>query len=177
MKVSVYIAASVDGFVAREDGSTDWLSVDDAGDGEDYGYKAFIASVDALLMGRNTFEKVMGFGAWPYDDTPVFVLSSRPLEFPDALSGKVTTLSASPREVVKQLAGWGVKHLYIDGGQMIQGFLREGLVQRLIVTRVPVLLGAGSPLFGPLSRDVKLRYVGTRAFNSGLVQTEYEVRA
>lgn len=177
-KTSVFIAASLDGFIAREDGDIDWLGAgDDAASdpGEDYGYAAFFATVDAIVMGRGTFEKVLTFGAWPYEATHVVVLSSRPLEIPERLAETVEASAAAPRDVLAQLASRGHRHVYVDGGRTIQGFLSSGLLDRMIVTRIPVLLGSGRPLFGPLPQDVRLRHVRTRDFTTGLVQSEYEV--
>ncbi len=182
MKASVYIATSLDGSIAREDGSLDWLegsgeevSKDDKPQNEDYGYKAFMDSVDALVMGRNTFEKVLGFGGWAYGEKPVIVLSSRSLQIPEHLSKTVEAMSGSPEEVVARLSERGMKHLYVDGGVTVQRFLRAGLIQRLIITRIPVLIGAGIPLFGPLEQDIKLRHIRTQSYPSGFVQSEYEV--
>jgi dihydrofolate reductase len=177
MKATVYIATSIDGFIAREDGGIDWLPGEEEADveGEDYGYEEFIRSVDAIVMGRNPYELTSSFGSWPYGEKPVVVLSSRRVEIPDAIAGTVESMSASPGEVVRRLAERGFGHLYVDGGNTIQRFLGEGLIQRLIITRIPVLLGTGIPLFGPLPHDVRLRHVGTRQFENGLVQSEYEV--
>ena len=147
MKASVYIATSVDGFIAREDGGIDWLP--DGDGGEDYGYEEFIGSVDAIVMGRNTYDLTSSFGSWPYEEKPVVVLSSRRVDIPEAIAGTVQSMSATPREVARRLAEQGFGHLYVDGGRTIQGFLNEGLIQRLIITRIPVLLGSGIPLFGP----------------------------
>lgn len=173
---TVYIATSLDNFIARRDGGIDWLpGEEDAVEGEDYGYQEFMDSVDAIVMGRNTFELSLSFGAWPHGEKPVVVLSSRPMDIPDDIAATVESISASPREVVRRLAGRGFGQLYVDGGRTIQGFLGEGLIQRLIITRVPVLIGAGIPLFGPLPHDIRLRHVETRQFGNGLVQSEYEV--
>jgi dihydrofolate reductase len=174
----MYIATSLDGFIARENGNLDWLP--SGGDGknrEDYGYKAFMDTVDVLVMGRNTFEKVLTFGDWPYGTKPVVVLSGRSLAIPEHLVRSVESISCTPTQLVSRLAARGAKHLYIDGGKTIQGFLNAGLVNRLIITRIPVLIGGGIPLFGPLDRDIKLRHIETRQFSSGLVQSEYEVAA
>lgn len=171
MTISVFVGASVDGFIARPNGDLDWLP-DDA---EPHGYDELMASVDALVMGRNTFEKVLTFGAWPYGDKRVVVLSSRPVDLSAAGGGVVEHMAGPPAEIVSQLAARGVHHLYVDGGITIQRFLRAGLVERLIVTRVPVLIGDGIPLFGSLPRDVRLRHVATRHYPSGLVQSEYQV--
>lgn len=170
MKASVFVGASVDGFIARPDGGLDWLP----NDPEDHGYNEFIASVDALVIGRNTYETVLGFGGWAYGEKPVFVLSSRPLTPPPA-GAVVDHLSGEPADIVAQLAARGIGRIYVDGGVTIQRFLRAGLIQRLIVTRVPVLIGEGIPLFGPLPGDVRLTHVSTRSFPSGLVQSEYRL--
>jgi dihydrofolate reductase len=171
MTVSVFVGTSVDGFIARPNGDLDWLP---EGGGEPHGYDEFIASVDAIVIGRNTFEKVLTLGPWPYGDKRVVVLSSRPVDL-SAAGGVVEQMAGSPGEIVAQLAAGGAHHLYVDGGITIQRFLRAGLVQRLIITRVPVLIGDGVPLFGTLPRDIRLRHVATRHYPSGLVQSEYEV--
>jgi dihydrofolate reductase len=168
--ISVFIGASVDGFIARPNGELDWLP---AGGGEPHGYDEFIDSVDAIVIGRKTFEIVLAFEEWPYTDRRVVVLSRHPLDTSKA-KGVVEQMSGTPAQIVAELAATGAHHLYIDGGVTIQGFLDAGLVDRLIITRVPVLIGSGVPLFGPLSRDLRLRHVSTRHFPSGLVQTEYE---
>ena len=173
MNCTVYIATSLDGFIARPDGAIDWLPQPDGK--EDYGYHAFMESVDAIVMGRNTFELVLSFGGpWPYTK-PVIVLSSRPESLPSPLPGTARAMSGSPAEVIAQLSREGLSHLYIDGGVTIQRFLAAGLIDRLIVTRVPVLLGSGLPLFGPLAGDVSLTHARTQAYSSGLVQSEYVV--
>jgi dihydrofolate reductase len=161
----------VDGFIARKDGALDWLP---EGGGEEHGYEAFMATVDALVIGRSTYETVLGFDAWPYGEKPVYVLSTKALA-PAPSDARVERLSGDPAVIVDQLDRRGVGHIYVDGGVTIQGFLRAGLIQRLIITRVPVLLGDGIPLFGPLLRDVRLQHVGTREYQSGLVQSEYLV--
>jgi dihydrofolate reductase len=174
MKASVYIATSLDGFIARPDGDIDWLG-EPSKDGEDYGYQKFIDTVDFLVMGRNTYEKVLSFGQqWPYSK-PVVVLTSRLLKVPDELAKSVETMSGSPADVVDELSKRGVEHLYVDGGKTIQTFLNADLIQRIIITRIPVLLGEGIPLFGPLNKDIRLMHVETRAFADGIVQCEYEV--
>jgi dihydrofolate reductase len=176
MTVSVFVGASVDGFIARRNGDLDWLP---AGGGEPHGYDEFMASVDALVIGRKTFETVLTFEAWPYGDKRVVVLSSRSIDLSAAAArgGVVEQMAGPPAEIVSQLAASGAHHLYVDGGITIQRFLRAGLIQRLIITRVPVLIGDGVPLFGTLPRDIRLRHVVTRHYPSGLVQSEYHVGA
>lgn len=171
MTISVFVGTSVDGFIARPDGTFDFLPADG---GEPHGYTEFIASVDAIVIGRKTFETVLAFPGWPYGKKRVVVLSSSPLDF-SGIRGVVEQLGGAPAEIVAQLAARGIHHLYIDGGITIQRFLREGLVDRLIITRVPVLIGEGIPLFGSVPHDVLLEHVATRSFPSGLVQSEYNV--
>jgi dihydrofolate reductase len=174
MTASVFVGASVDGFIARANDDLDFLP---PGGGEPHGYNEFIASVDAIVIGRKTFEKVLTLGPWAYGDKRVVVLSSRPLDLSAAVGGSVEQMGGPPAEIVSQLTASGAHHLYIDGGITIQRFLRAGLIQRLIITRVPVLIGEGVPLFGTLPRDIRLRHVATRHYPSGLVQSEYEVAA
>jgi dihydrofolate reductase len=171
MKASVFVGASVDGFIARVNGDLDFL---DHGGGEPHGYEEFIATVDALVIGRNTFETVLKFDAWPYGEKPVFVLSSRTLA-PVPPGAVVEHMSGDPAGIVSSLDARGFRHAYVDGGITIQRFLRAGLIQRLIVTRVPVIIGTGIPLFGAVERDIVLTHVGTRQYAGGLVQSEYAV--
>ncbi len=174
MTASVFIGTSLDGFIARPNDDLDFLP---PGGGEPHGYDEFIASVDAIVIGRKTFEKVLTMGPWPYGDKRVVVLSSRPLDLSKAVGGVVEQMAGTPAEIVSQLAATGAHHLYIDGGITIQRFLRAGLIQRLIITRVPVLIGEGVPLFGALPHDIRLRHVATRHYPSGLVQSEYHIAA
>lgn len=173
MPAHVFIATSLDGFIARPDGAIDWLPVPQEG-GEDYGYNAFIAGIDAIVMGRNSYEKVLTLGPWFYN-RPVVVLSSRSVHIAPELADRVVAMSGDPQRVVEQCAARGWQQLYVDGGVTIQRFLRAGLVERLIVTRVPVLLGQGLPLFGDLPADLPLEHVRTQAYADGLVQSEYRV--
>jgi dihydrofolate reductase len=172
MRLSVFVGVSVDGFLARKDHRLDFLfQKPDV----DNGYNDFIATVDALVIGRGTFEVVRGFKKWPYGKRPVVVLSHTPTRVKVPPGTHCEVISATPKEVVARLARRGVKHVYIDGGKTIQGFLRAGLVQRMIITRVPVLIGEGIPLFGTVPRDIRLKYVRTRTFRNGMVQTEYRL--
>ena len=173
MRCSVFIATSLDGYIARLDGGLDWLP---EGGGEPHGYDEFMATVDALVIGRNTFETVLSFPAWPYGKTRVIVLSHTLKEL-GAPKGAICELMAgTSQEVVDRLATRGLGHLYIDGGLTIQGFLRAGLIQRFVITRIPVLLGSGIPLFGSVPSDIRFEHVATRSFQSGMVQSEYRVR-
>ena len=176
MKASVFIGTSLDGFIARPNGDLDFLPTDG---GEPHGYAEFFASVDALVIGRKTFETVLASPEWPYGAKRIVVLSSQHLDFSKipnaAVEHKVEQMSGPPAEIVSQLEARGIRHIYVDGGVTIQQFLRAGLIQRLIITRVPVLIGQGIPLFGQLPGDIKLRHIATQTYASGLVKTEYEI--
>jgi dihydrofolate reductase len=172
MKASVFIATSLDSFIARRDGGLDWLPQDG---GEPHGYDEFIATVDAIVIGRNTFETVLTFDAWPYGTKPVIVLSSSPSMLKAPEGAVCDFMTGSPSQVIERLSARGFTHLYVDGGITIQRFLDAGLIQRVVITRIPVLLGDGIPLFGPLRHDIRLKHVGTRAFPSGMVQSEYVI--
>ena len=172
MMVSVFVGTSLDGFIPRHNGQYDFLPADG---GEPHGYNEFIATVDALVIGRKTFEIVLALPEWPYGNRQVVVLSSRPLDFSTVREGRVEQMSKPPAEIIASLAARGTKHVYVDGGLTVQGFLRGGLVQRITITRVPVLIGEGIPLFGSLPHDVKLRHIATQSYPSGLVKSEYEV--
>jgi dihydrofolate reductase len=181
----VYVATSIDGFIARADGRIDWLPAPgapelaaDAVDGkpEDYGFTRFLAGVDAVLMGRNTYALTESFGTPPFGDKPLIVLTHRALTPPAAHGHRVEAMGGDVAEVAERLAARGLRRVYVDGGATIHQFIAAGLVRRIIVTRVPVLIGSGIPLFGALPRgDVHLRHVGTRTYPSGLEQSEYEV--
>lgn len=171
MKASVFVGTSVDGFIARANGGLDWLP---AGGGEPHGYTEFMATVDALVIGRNTYEKVLTFDSWPYGDNPVFVLSARVLAA-EPEGAIVERMSGDPANIVTQLEARGLRHIYVDGGITVQRFLQAGLIQRLIITHVPVLIGTGIPLFGALTHDIPLHHIRTQHYASGLVQTEYSV--
>jgi dihydrofolate reductase len=172
MTVSVFIGTSVDGFIARPNGDLDFLPPNG---GEPHGYNEFLAEIDALVIGRKTFDTVLAFPSWPYGKKRVVVLSSRHLDLSAAKGAVIEQMAGSPAEIVSRLAATGAHHLYIDGGVTIQGFLRAGLIQRLIITRVPVLIGEVIPLFSTLPHDIQLRHVNTQHYASGLVKTEYRV--
>jgi len=174
---SVFIATSLDGFIAREDGRLDWLDAANAcvPPGEDCGYGAFFASVDALVMGRATFETVLGFPEWPYADKPVWVVSRTLAALPAGLPPTVRLVRGTPREIVHDAAAAGWQRLYIDGGQLIRAFLQAGLITDMTLTTVPVLLGAGRPLFGAMAGDMALRLVETKGYAFGFVQSTYRL--
>ncbi|MEP2103691.1 MAG: dihydrofolate reductase family protein [Parasphingorhabdus sp.] len=171
----VFIATSIDGFIARKDGDLDWLMAYDTGD-EDHGYDAFMESVDGLIMGSGTFEKVLTFGEWPYQG-PVIVMSSRLTEkdVPENLKNKVRISNETPDALMETLDKEGWSKAYVDGGKIIQSFLRAGLISDIVLTRVPVLIGDGLTLFGALDADIKLDHIETESFPSGLIGSKYKV--
>ena len=176
IKASVFIATSLDGFIARANGDLDWLTgAQSASTEQDYGYQEFIDTVDTIVLGRNTFELVLTFDTWPYSDKQVVVLSSKPSAVPSHLVDDVEWLSLPPQRLAERLAAQGATHLYVDGGKTIQGFMNAGLIDELTITRVPILIGTGVPLFGPLGHDVKLTHITTRQFENGFVQSMYRV--
>jgi dihydrofolate reductase len=172
MRASVFVGTSLDGFIARRNGDFDFLP---EGGGEPHGYDEFMSSVDVMVIGRNTFEKVLTFETWPYADKRVVVLSSRTIDVSNVRGAAIEHMSGSPAAITDRLAASGATHAYVDGGITVQRFLRARLIQRLIVTRVPVLIGEGIPLFGLLPHDVQLRHIHTKTYPSGLVKSEYEV--
>jgi dihydrofolate reductase len=172
----VFIATSIDGFIARPDGSLDWLMQAQAAApvGEDFGYADFMADVDALVMGRKTFETVLGFDPWPYGERPVWVMSRQPaLAIPDALKATVQLSRTSAAALLQELAAQGIRRVYLDGGQLIQAFMAEDLVDQFTVTTVPVLLGQGRRLWGALPGDQTWTLVASRHWDCGFVQSRY----
>jgi len=176
----VFIATSLDGFIARPDGGLDWLpgmgeGEDAMPEAEDHGYDAFIAGMDGIVMGGATFRVALGFDPWPYA-LPVVVVSRTLTEsdVPAALRTRIT-LARSIEEARTATAASGWRHAYIDGGQVITAYLVAGAIADMVITRVPVLLGSGLPLFGRVPADIRLRHLGTTTFPSGLVQSRYAV--
>lgn len=175
-KSSVFIATSLDGFIARQDGSIDWLeSASDGSSTGDFGYKEFFDSVDALIMGRNTFEKVLTFPEWSYGEKPVIVLSNSLHALPASAPSTVSLSKEAPKELIERLVSEGMHNFYIDGGATIQGFLNAGQIDELTITLIPVVLGTGIPLFGPVDQDVALELVVSQSFPCGFVQNKYRV--
>jgi dihydrofolate reductase len=179
VKCSVYIAASVDGFIAKPGGDIEWLERPEyaAEDINGLRYEEFISTVDAIVMGRHSFKKVLEFPNWPYEGTPVIVLSGKGLPIPDHLKGKVRGLAGPPEHIVSQLASEGKKHLYIDGGITIQRFLEAKLIDEITITRIPILLGSGIPLFGSAGAEQQLRLIEAVASPNGFVQERYAVQS
>ncbi|MCJ7715583.1 MAG: dihydrofolate reductase family protein [Anaerolineales bacterium] len=176
MKVSVYIAASIDGYIARLDGDVNWLNeAENSGGQEDYGYKEFSNSVDCMVMGRKSYEMVLSFLVWPYEGKRVIVLSKSLKDIPEESIGKIELYSGEPKQLVNKLKDKGCKHLYIDGGKKIQSFLKEDLITDITITKIPILLGEGIPLFGKTGRDIKLKHVKTKTYKNGFIQSTYDI--
>lgn len=169
MRCSVYIATSLDGFIARPDGGLDWLARVQR-DGEDYGYAEFLAGVDTLILGRNTYDTVLGFGEWPFAGKRVIVMSSRAI----ASTQGERQFAGEPRTLVEQLEAEGARRAYVDGGALIRSWLRAGLIDDLTLSIVPIVLGRGLPLFGELPEQA-LELEASQAYASGLVQLRYRV--
>ena len=163
IRAEVFIATSLDGFIARPDGDILWLTGLPVPEGEDFGYAAFMDGIGALVMGRASFDKALTFPEWPYP-LPVVVMSRSPerVTVPEALKGRVRVTAVPPHQLLQVLAAEGVGRVYVDGGQVIRAFLAEGLIDRIILTRVPVLLGEGLPLFGHGTGDIPARLVAVR---------------
>ena len=171
MRTFVYVGTSLDGFIAEKDGDIDWLG-EFEGEEVRRAYRGFISKIDAVVIGRGTFEKVLTYRTWPYDKM-VFVLSSSVTQIPGNLKGKVRILSLKPGEILAFLAKGGFSSISVDGGKVIQAFLREDCIDELVITRVPLLLGSGIPLFGDLDKDLKFDHIQTEVFSNGLVKSHY----
>ncbi|HAT1658034.1 TPA: dihydrofolate reductase family protein [Legionella pneumophila] len=176
-KISVFIATSLDGYIARKDGSIDWLMEANslASPGEDCGYRSFIATIDTIIMGRYSYEKVITFDEWPYGSLPVIVMSSKPIQVPEHLQHIISVSNQSPSDLVSELAHHGIQHVYLDGGITIQRFLQNNLIDEIIITLIPVLIGSGRPLFGFLENDIKPKHLSTTSYPGGFVQIKYRI--
>ncbi|MBF2028076.1 MAG: dihydrofolate reductase [Oscillatoriales cyanobacterium C42_A2020_001] len=170
MQVIYYVATSLDGYIATPDGGVEWLPIPDR-EGEDYGYAEFYASVDAVLMGRSTYEKSLEFGEWVYPGKPCWVFSRQQIDInqPD-----VTLTSCSPGEVVAELEARQFKRAWlVGGGQLASSFRAHGLISEYIITIIPTILGKGIPLFTSSDRVEKLKLVDTQTFEDGLIALRY----
>lgn len=172
----VFIAASLDGFIARSNGDISWLNNSAPTiEGEDFGFSNFYSSVDALVMGRKTYETALGFEEWPYAGKRVVVLSHASISIPSHLAGSVEWMSGSPAEIARRLQASGLQRVYVDGGQTIQGFLQAGLINEITLTTIPILLGGGIPLFGSLHQDIHMGLITSHTYANGFVQTTYKI--
>jgi dihydrofolate reductase len=172
MTTYVYIATSLDGFIATVDGGLDWLATVPNPDNDDYGYAEFMGGIDAIVMGRVTYEKVLSFGVWPYE-RPVFVLSNSLIGVPDKLKGMVEIVRGDVGDLTQELSHRGYHNLYVDGGGAIHSFLMDDLIDEIIITRVPVILGSGIPLFRGSEIAMRFRHEGTKVHGNSLVMSHY----
>lgn len=168
----VYIASSLDGFIARKDGTIDWLLEIPNPEKSDYGFSSFMETIDAVVMGRNTFETVLSFKDWPYS-VPVFILSNKLKEIPEDYRQKAELINGNLVEILESLNTKGLRKLYIDGGKTIQSFLKNDLIDELIITRIPILLGSGIPLFSEMEFEIRFELVKTEILNKQLVKSTY----
>lgn len=174
MENIVFIAKSLDGYIADKYGGLDWLHAIPNPENIDMGYNKLIERVDAIVMGRNTFEMVCGFDIpWPYT-VPVFVLSTTLNSIPEKLSSKVELINGSPSEITKQLEEKGYNSIYIDGGKTIQSFLQDDLIDELIISTIPTLLGGGSSLFGDLKKPIEFKHINSEVYLNAIVQDTYK---
>jgi dihydrofolate reductase len=172
MKTTVYVGTSLDGFIARKDGDIDWL-VKYQNKEVHESYNEFINRIDAMVIGRGTYEKVLSFPEWPYEKK-VFVLSTSLKQIPGTLNEKATLIAMKPAVLLNYLSDKGFSNIYVDGGKVIQSFLKEDLIDELIITRVPELIGTGIPLFGYLDNDLRFEHIKTNIYSDGLVKSQYE---
>jgi len=175
IKLSAFVATSLDGFIARKDGNIDWLNRQNKQEFElqDFGYSNFINSIDVIIMGRKTFEQVLTFDKWPFEKKEVIVLGSKNIKISKTLSNTVKISKESPENLINMLSNIGIRNIYVDGGLTIQSFILAHLLDEITITLVPILLGDGISLFGPLIKDVQLQNLKTTTFNSGFVQIKY----
>ncbi|WP_394150218.1 dihydrofolate reductase family protein [Vibrio maritimus] len=169
----VYIATSLDGYIADKDNGVEWLHDIPNPEGSDFGFAEFMDRVDALVMGRNTLEIVLSFDCdWPYSK-PVFVLSNTMTEVPNGLEGKVFLVKGKLQDIVEDLAQKGYQDLYIDGGKTIQSFLKQDLIDELIISTIPVLLGGGISLFGELDKPLKFKHESAKRYVDCIVKNRF----
>jgi len=173
-KNSVFIATSLDGYIADKNGGIDWLHSIPNPNNNDLGYVEFTKNIDALVMGRTTFETVCGFDIdWPYKK-PVFVLSNTLNEMPESYKGKAFLVKGSLHEILEQIHHKGYYRLYIDGGATIQSFLKEDLIDEMLITIIPIVLGGGYPLFSELSKELEFELIESKIFLNQMNQNHYK---
>ncbi|UAB86028.1 dihydrofolate reductase [Zunongwangia sp. SCSIO 43204] len=173
-KNKVFIATSLDGYIADKNGGLDWLHSIPNPENDDMGYAAFNENIDALVMGRTTFETVIGFDVpWPYSK-PVFVLSNSMKEIPESHKGKAFLANGTLTQILEQIHAKGHFNLYIDGGTTISNFLKEDLIDEMVLTRIPILLGGGHSLFSELSEQLKFKLVESKVFLNQITQSHYK---
>lgn len=175
ISLKAYIASSLDGFIAKKDGSVDWLHAETYHlENEDFGYDAFMSSIDCIVMGRITFETVLQFDPYPFEHVPVIVVSNNP-NYKIESKHQISIFTRPLRELIQFLGSKGYQNVYVDGGKLIQSFLKESMLDAITITQIPILLGNGIPLFGLTDRMIELKHKKTQTFPNGFVQSEYEI--
>ncbi|WP_152447688.1 dihydrofolate reductase family protein [Vibrio owensii] len=174
MKVVAYMAQSLDGYIAGVNGELDWLDEIENPDKNDFGFADFMLSIDALLMGKNTYQKVASFGFWPYEKT-VYIASNSLLHIDSELADKAQLLTGDLPEMLLKLKSEGIKKVYIDGGMLIQNAIDLSVLNEITVTTIPVILGNGISLFGTSNKKTKLKFESSEVLLNQLVKTKYSV--
>jgi dihydrofolate reductase len=172
-KLSAFVGVSLDGFIARKNGDTDFLIDRHDRKDEDYGYRKFMNKIDVVFVGRKTYEMALTFKEWPYKGKRVFVLSDGTPEIPESLGSDVMVMHGNPKDLVELFSVGSYTRIYVDGGNTIQRFIAVGKLNEITITTVPVLIGEGIPLFGSLAKDIRLSQITTHVFDNGYVQTRY----
>ncbi|TGL85276.1 dihydrofolate reductase [Leptospira congkakensis] len=174
-KYKAFIASSLDGFIARADGSIDWLTSQEYTlEKNDFGYSSFMAGIDCIIMGRTTFETVLSFETYPFVSIPVYVLT-RNSSYKFESDYQIEIFHGNLCELNSKLETQQIKVAYVDGGQLIQSFINESLLNELTITQIPILLGSGLPLYGNLTKETKLKHIQTQSFLNGFVQSTYQI--
>ena len=174
MTLLAYIAISLDGYIADNDGKVDWLNEIPNPEQSDYGFADFIESIDAIVMGANTFRVVQSFGVWPYQK-PVFVVSNSIQTIPDGYENRISLVRGNLSQILKELQQSGYNRLYVDGGSLIKNCLTSRILDELILTHIPILLGDGIPLFPTSSHPIQLEHQKTDVVGIGLVKSHYRI--
>lgn len=172
MRTIAYLGTSLDGFIARKDGDIDWLT-QFANDEAIHAYEEFMNRIDAIVIGRGTFEKVLTFSSWPYK-RKVFVLSNSVKQLPDTLKDKAILRSMKPDELLRYLSSMGFSTIYVDGGKVIQDFLKKDMIDEMIIAKAPILIGSGIPLFNYIDTDLQFKHIRTAVQSNGLIRSYYE---
>ena len=175
MKTVAYLAVSLDGYIADKNGGVDWLNEIPNPDQSDFGFAEFMQSVDAIVMGANTFRVVQSSGVWPYEK-PVFVASSSIKEAPKGYEDQISLVQGEAREILADICELGHKRIYIDGGKLIQNCLQAGILDEIIITHIPIILGSGIPLFVEFENSIHLEHKGTKVIGVGLVKSHYQIK-
>lgn len=175
ISLKAYIATSLDGFIAKKDGSVDWLHSEKYHlENEDFGYSEFMKSIDCIVMGRITFETVLQFEPYPFENVPLIVVTNNP-NYQIESKHQISIFTRPLKELIPYLESKKYQNVYVDGGKLIQSFLKESLLDEITITQIPILLGSGIPLFGETDKEIDCKHRKTKSFPNGFVQTEYEI--